>query len=208
MPLGDAGPEILHEHVGARDQPLQHLERRAAPSGSSTIERLLRLLLRNEAEKPPRRLAPARVWSPPAGFSTLITSAPWSPGSSWRAARRPSRSDRRCDSRARVRAWLLPTFSAGPPRPLEEPARDDNCGSAAGRRRPGALRHCCEIVADGLNPCGARLPLACRPRSLAFGPEGSSRVPLVFSTTQRPGRVLRRAGGIYSLMVADSPAFL
>src|SRR5215210_2487210 len=43
-----------------------------------TIERLLRLLLRKFAENPPRRLPPARVWSP-SGGSTLITSAPWSP---------------------------------------------------------------------------------------------------------------------------------
>ena len=56
----------------------------STPSGafrSSTIERLLRLLLRNEAEYPPRRLAAARVWSPPCGFSTLMTSAPWSASS-------------------------------------------------------------------------------------------------------------------------------
>ena len=56
----------------------------SAPPGvfrSSTIERLLRLLLRNEAENPPRRFAAARVWSPPCGFSTLITSAPWSASS-------------------------------------------------------------------------------------------------------------------------------
>ena len=55
--------------------------RTSAPSRvfrSRTMERLLRLLLRNEAEKPPRRLAAVRVWSPPCGFSTLITSAPWS----------------------------------------------------------------------------------------------------------------------------------
>jgi len=41
---------------------------------------LFRLLFRNDAEKPPRRLAAARVWSPP-GASTLITSAPWSASS-------------------------------------------------------------------------------------------------------------------------------
>ena len=43
------------------------------------MERLLRLLLRNEAENPLRRLLAALVWSPPSGFSTLMTSAPWSP---------------------------------------------------------------------------------------------------------------------------------
>ena len=60
MPLDHPGAEVLDEHVGAGDQPLQRLE----PVGvfrSSAIERLLRLLLRNEAEKPPRRLAAARV---------------------------------------------------------------------------------------------------------------------------------------------------
>src|SRR5208282_5670212 len=45
---------------------------------SRTIERLLRLLFRNEAVNPARRLPPARVASPPSGASTLITSAPWS----------------------------------------------------------------------------------------------------------------------------------
>src|SRR6516162_11032120 len=46
---------------------------------SSTIERLLRLLLRKEAVNPARRSAPARVASPPSGASTLMMSAPWSP---------------------------------------------------------------------------------------------------------------------------------
>src|SRR5205807_4202566 len=45
---------------------------------SRVIERLLRLLLRNPAVNPPRRLAPERVESPMPGASTLITSAPWS----------------------------------------------------------------------------------------------------------------------------------
>ena len=51
------------------------------PSGvlvSTAIERLLRLLFKNEAENPPRRFESARVKSPPSGFSTFITSAPWS----------------------------------------------------------------------------------------------------------------------------------
>src|SRR5215469_10665836 len=46
---------------------------------SSTTDRLLRLLFRNDAVNPARRLLPARVASPPSGASTLITSAPWSP---------------------------------------------------------------------------------------------------------------------------------
>src|SRR5215469_2013608 len=46
---------------------------------SRTIERLLRLLFRNDAVNPARRWPPARVASPPSGASTLITSAPWSP---------------------------------------------------------------------------------------------------------------------------------
>src|SRR3984893_8623069 len=45
---------------------------------SSTTERLLRLLFRNDAVNPARRLPPARVASPPSGASILITSAPWS----------------------------------------------------------------------------------------------------------------------------------
>ena len=45
---------------------------------SRAIDRLLRLLLRNDAVNPARRLPPARVASPPSGASTLITSAPWS----------------------------------------------------------------------------------------------------------------------------------
>src|SRR5215471_18645873 len=51
----------------------------AAVFRSRTIERLLRLLFRNDAVNPARRLPPARVASPPSGASTLITSAPWSP---------------------------------------------------------------------------------------------------------------------------------
>ena len=45
---------------------------------SRVMERLLRLRLRNCAENPRCRLLSERVWSPCAGSSTLITSAPWS----------------------------------------------------------------------------------------------------------------------------------
>src|ERR1019366_5122407 len=45
---------------------------------SRAIERLLRLVFKNAAESPLRRLLAERVASPPSGFSTLITSAPWS----------------------------------------------------------------------------------------------------------------------------------
>ena len=40
---------------------------------------LVAIVVEKDAVNPPRRLAPARVESPPPGGSTLITSAPWSP---------------------------------------------------------------------------------------------------------------------------------
>lgn len=58
---------------------LRSTTRPATVLRSITAERFERLLWRNEAETLPRRLAPARVWSPPPGASTLMMSAPWSP---------------------------------------------------------------------------------------------------------------------------------
>ena len=57
-------------------------------------------------------LAPERVWSPPCGFSTLTTSAPWSPSIAVHSGPRPSMSDRECGRRAAVPAWLPP--ASGP----------------------------------------------------------------------------------------------
>ena len=48
---------------------------------STTRDRLLRLLLRNDAGMPLRAVETWRLRSPPLGFSTLMTSAPWSASS-------------------------------------------------------------------------------------------------------------------------------
>ena len=51
-PLDHAGPEVLHQHVGAGGQPLHAARHPAGVFRSMATERLLRLRFRNEAEKP------------------------------------------------------------------------------------------------------------------------------------------------------------
>ena len=84
-PLRDATNMELELMLSDHDQVTRRLERieKDLKKGKnpnlelekSTLEKCKGYL---EAEKPLRRLFAARVWSPPSGFSILITSAPWS----------------------------------------------------------------------------------------------------------------------------------
>ena len=77
-PFDRAGTEVLHEHVGARNQALQRRHARRALQVEH--ERAFAAIGRNETRRQAGRDSDPRLRtrSPPGG-STLMTSAPWSP---------------------------------------------------------------------------------------------------------------------------------
>ena len=76
-PLDHAGAEILDEHIGAGDQTLQclHPVRRLQVQHDRA---LVAVVVEERGGEPAPPIGCGPVWSPPCGFSTLMTSAPWS----------------------------------------------------------------------------------------------------------------------------------